>query len=394
VPDHEPELVALIRDEIARRGPMTFARYMELALYAPGLGYYMRDADRIGATGDYYTSSHLHPLFGEMIARQLDEMAACVGGAFTVVEQGAGKGALAYDVLSALGRGTAAAGRLSYVIVERSPAMVARQRRLLEPWAASDVVRWADALPAAPIEGCILSNELVDAFPVHRVVRRDGRLAEIYVDTAADGLVETTGSPSTPELEAYLARVGATLIEGQCADINLAALDWMRGVGRALGRGFALTVDYGYPADELFAPHRRRGTLLAYSRHRTSEAFYDRIGRQDLTAHVDFTALASAGREVGLEVTGWTDQTSFLLGLGAAEAAEAHLAEAADEAGRERVLAGVRGLLDPHGMGRIFKVLIQHKGIDAPRLRGLSLRASPRALVGPDPAKGQEWPRP
>src|SRR3972149_6430892 len=106
---------------------MTFARYMELALYAPGLGYYMRDAARIGATGDYYTSSHLHPLFGEMIARQLDEMAACVGGAFTVVEQGAGKGALAYDVLAALG------GRLSYVIVERSPAMVARQRRLLEP---------------------------------------------------------------------------------------------------------------------------------------------------------------------------------------------------------------------------------------------------------------------
>ncbi len=382
MPDHEPELVALIRDEIARRGPMTFARYMELALYAPELGYYMRDADRIGATGDYYTSSHLHPLFGEMIARQLDEMAACVGGAFTVVEQGAGKGALAYDVLSALGR------RLSYVIVERSPAMVTRQRRLLEPWAASGVVRWAEALPAAPIEGCILSNELVDAFPVHRVVRRDGRLAEIYVDAAADELVETIGPPSTPALEAYLARVGATLIEGQCADINLAALDWMRGVGRALGRGFALTVDYGYPADELFAPHRRRGTLLAYSRHRTSEAFYDRIGRQDLTAHVDFTALASAGREVGLEVTGWTDQTSFLLGLGAAEAAEAHLAEAVDEAGRERVLAGVRGLLDPHGMGRIFKVLIQHKGLEAPRLRGLSLRASPRALVGPDPAKG------
>ena len=389
MPDHEPELVALIRDEIARRGPMTFARYMELALYAPGLGYYMRDADRIGATGDYYTSSHLHPLFGEMIARQLDEMAACVGGAFTVEEQGAGKGALAYDVLSALERVRGApAGRLSYVIVERSPAMVARQRRLLEPWAASGVVRWADALPAAPIEGCILSNELVDAFPVHRVVRRDGRLAEIYVDATADGLVETIGPLSTPELEAYLARVGATLIEGQCADLNLAALDWMRGVGRALGRGFALTVDYGYPADELFAPHRRRGTLLAYSRHRTSEAFYDRIGRQDLTAHVDFTALASAGREVGLEVTGWTDQTNFLLGLGAAEAAEAHLAEAADEAGRERVLAGVRGLLDPHGMGRIFKVLIQHKGLEAPRLRGLSLRTSPGVLFGSDPAKG------
>ena len=334
---------------------MTFARYMELALYAPGLGYYMRDADRIGATGDYYTSSHLHPLFGEMIARQLDEMATVLGGAFTVVEQGAGKGALAYDVLSALGRGTAAAGRLSYVIVERSPAMVARQRRLLDPWAASGAVQWAEALPAAPIEGCILSNELVDAFPVHRVVRRDGRLAEVYVDAAADGLVETIGPPSTPELEAYLARVGATLIEGQCADINLAALDWMRGVGRALGRGFALTVDYGYPADELFAPHRRRGTLLAYSRHRTNEAFYDRIGRQDLTAHVDFQALKRAAGAAGAQVFGPIDQGRWLTALGIRVRADS-LKKASLGRARE-IDAALKRLIGGDAMGRLFKAL-------------------------------------
>ncbi len=379
--DHEPDLIALIGDEIARRGPMTFARFMDLALYAPGLGYYMRDAERIGARGDYYTSSSLHPLFGEMIARQIEEMAACCGGGtFTVIEQGAGKGALAYDILSALDRVPSLGERLAYLIVERSPAMAARQHRLLEPWATSSRVRWAGALPTSPIQGCVVSNELVDAFPVHRVLQQDGRLAELYVGVSGEGLADVVGPPSTHELEAYLGRVGVTLAEGQQAEINLAAVQWIREVGRSLARGFVVTVDYGYPSDQLYAPHRKRGTLLAYFRHRTNEAFYERIGRQDLTAHVDWTTLAIAGRDAGLEVTGWTDQTSFLLSLGAAEAAETWLADAADDAEHERTLAGIRGLLDPRDMGRTFQVLIQHKGLTPPRLRGLAFGSSLRAL--------------
>ena len=144
---------------------MTFARFMELALYAPGLGYYMRDAERIGARGDYYTSSSLHPLFGHIIGRQIEEMAGYCDGTFTVIEQGAGKGALAYDILSVLDQATGMGSRLAYLIVERSPAMVARQQGLLEPWATSGRVRWAEALPTSPIRGCVVSNELVDAFP-------------------------------------------------------------------------------------------------------------------------------------------------------------------------------------------------------------------------------------
>jgi SAM-dependent MidA family methyltransferase len=378
--DHEPELIALIGEEIARHGPMTFARFMDLALYAPGLGYYMQDAERIGARGDYYTSSSLHPLFGQMIARQIEEMAGYCDGTLTVIEQGAGKGALACDILSALDQVPDLGSRLAYLIIERSPAMVERQRRLLDPWATSGRVRWAEVLPASPIRGCVVSNELVDAFPVHRVLQQDGRLAELYVGASSGGFADVVGPPSTPELEAYLRRVGVTLAEGQQAEINLAAVEWIREVGRALARGFVLTVDYGYPADELYAPRRKRGTLLAYFQHRTNEAFYERIGRQDLTAHVDWTTLALAGREVGLEVTGWTDQTSFLLGLGAAEAAEAWLAGAADETERERTLAGIRGLLDPRDMGRTFQVLIQHKGLIPPCLRGLAFGSSPRAL--------------
>ncbi|MEO5656218.1 MAG: SAM-dependent methyltransferase, partial [Nitrospiria bacterium] len=260
--DHEPELLALIHREIARSGPLTFARFMDLALYAPGLGYYMRDAGRIGAQGDYYTSGNLHPLFGETVARQLDEMAALAGPGFTVIEQGAGRGALAYDVLRATSS-EGSDGPWPYLIVERSPAMVERQRQVLAPWAASGRVSWIEAFPNQPVNGCIVSNELVDAFPVHRVVQRDGALQEVYVAAAEAGVAEILGPPSTSELAAYLDRLGVTLAEGQYAEINLAAIEWMRAVGRAIDRGFAITIDYGHPAEELYGPHRPRGTLFA-----------------------------------------------------------------------------------------------------------------------------------
>jgi SAM-dependent MidA family methyltransferase len=239
-------------------------------------------------------------------------------------------------------------------------------------------------LPEEAIDGCVLSNELVDAFPVHRVVQRDGALKEIFVDVAGEGLVERVGTPSRPELAAHLNRLGVTLIEGQQAEINLAAIDWMRAVGRAVRRGFVLTIDYGYPANELYDPLRRRGTLLAYHRHQTNEAFYERIGRQDLTAHVDFTTLAWAGRDVGLEVEGFVDQTRFLLGLGAHEAAERLIEAAEDEAARARIVAGIRGLLDPQDMGRLFKVLVQRKGVPPSRLQGFTLGlGGARRLIPP-----------
>jgi SAM-dependent MidA family methyltransferase len=372
--DHDPQVLALIRDEISQRGPMTFARFMDLALYAPGAGYYMRDAERIGARGDYYTSSNLHPLFGELIAKQLVQMIEILGtGPVTILEQGAGRGALAFDIVHVLTR----AEHLppwTYVIVEKSPAMIAQQQRLLESFRSSGRVAWAAALPEEPLAGCVLSNELVDAFPVHRVVQRDGALREVFVDAAGDALVERLDAPSTPDLAAYLSRLGVTLIEGQQAEINLAAIDWMRAVGRAVGRGFVLTIDYGYPAEDLYAPLRRRGTLLAYHQHRANEAFCERVGRQDLTAHVDFTTLAWAGREVGLQAEGFVDQTRFLLGLGAHEVAE-RLISAAAEAERERIVAGIRGLLDPQDMGRLFKVLVQRKGVAPSPLLGLSLGA-------------------
>lgn len=371
--DHDPQVFALIRDEIARRGPITFARLMDLALYAPGAGYYMRDAERIGARGDYYTSSNLAPVFGELIAKQLVEMAGILGeGPVTIIEQGAGRGVLAFDVLQSL---TQIQGLppWTYLIVEKSPVMIAQQRRLLAPLIPSGRVGWADALPTSPVDGCVVSNELVDAFPVHRVIWREGGLREIFVDAAGEGFVERFDVPSTSALAAHLDRLGVTLVEGQQAEINLAAIDWMRAVGGALRRGFAVTIDYGYPADELYDPLRRRGTVLAYHQHRASEALYERLGRQDLTAHVDFTTLAWAGRDAGLEVVGFTDQTRFLLGLGVHETAERLLAAATEEAERERTLAGIRGLLDPQDMGRLFKVLVQSKGVSPGRLSGLSL---------------------
>lgn len=381
--DHDPQVLALIRDEISQRGPITFARFMDLALYAPGAGYYMRDAGRIGARGDYYTSSHLHPLFGELIAKQLVQMLEILdGGSVTIIEPGAGRGALAFDIVEALARAEHLPN-WTYVIIEKSPAMIEQQRRMLDPFIRSGRVAWAATLPVEPVDGCVVSNELVDALPVHRVVQQAGALREVFVDVAGEGLVERLDAPSTPDLAAYLRRLGVALIEGQQAEVNLAAVEWMRAVGRALRRGFVLTIDYGYPADDLYDPLRRRGTLLAYHQHRANEAFYQRVGRQDLTAHVDFTSLAWAGRDAGLEVEGFVDQTRFLLGLGAHEAAERLIEDAPDDAERERIVAGIRGLLDPQDMGRLFKVLVQRKGVAPSPLVGLSLGAGGARRLAP-----------
>jgi SAM-dependent MidA family methyltransferase len=298
-----------------------------------------------------------------------------------IVEMGAGRGLLAGDVLAAVAeRWPDGRDRPAYVAVELGPhhdadASVRRCRTL------------ADVVPPGGLTGVVFSNELVDAFPVHRVVMRDGQLMERYVTMDGDRLADVVDQPSNPALADYFARLGVTLPDGFETEVNLRALEWMGDVGRALRRGFVLTIDYGHPAEERYAPSRRLGTLAGYAGQRRIDDPYEQIGRQDLTAHVDFSALVQAGRAANLELTGFTDQASFLLGLGAAEALEARLARA-EGVQREVELAAIKMLLAADGMGRAFKVLIQHKGFDAPRLRGLSFRPffQPASFGPNDPA--------
>jgi SAM-dependent MidA family methyltransferase len=380
--DGHPELIRAIADEITRSGPIPFARFMELALYHPQYGYYMRASDgpgaeRIGWSGDYYTSADVHPFLARALARQVRQVDDLLGhpDPFTVVEMGPGKGLLARDFLADCQAASPSLwARLRYVLIERSPAMRASQYTQLAPWAGEPGrVAWLDSLDElAPesVTGAFMSNELVDALPVHRITMESGTAEELYVDWENARFCERRGSLSTPALTRYLDRLaawGITLPDGYTTEINLAALTWMKRVARALGHGVVITIDYGHTAQDLYGPERRKGTLLCYHRQLTSEEPYRRVGEQDLTAHVDFSTLAMAGDEAGLQVTGFTNQMSFLIGLGVEQALESL------EPG-SREFQALQHLLRPEGMGRTFKVLIQHKGFETPQLDGLRFK--------------------
>lgn len=373
--EDEHDLRELILAEIRSAGPITFERYMELALYHPQLGYYSGARPRIGADGDYYTSTDVSPLFGATIGRQLREMWEALKrpAPFTIVEYGAGKGLLAADVL-----GWAGAthpdfyAAVEYQIIERSPGM----RRYQQQRLGTLPVRWVegDALLGGHI-GCAISNEVADALPFHRIRQVDGVLLELWVG-ASDGILrEELRPPSTPELQGYLDGAGVALCEGHTAEINLRATTWMHAQLDGLRSGFVLTVDYGATADRLYDGRYPAGTLACYYRHTQNTAPFERIGKQDITAHVDFSTLARAVRDAGAEVTGYTTQGYFLAALGLGDALtdgeRRHLSPREFE--RERI--AIEQLIRPNGLGG-FRVLIAHKGIEQPSLRGIALGAA------------------
>jgi len=386
-----PLLVAEIRARLEREGRMTFRDFMETALYHPRHGYYRSPREKMGRAGDYLTSPEVHPLFGHMVGRQLAEMWEVMGSParFDVLEMGAGNGLLARDILRWAQRlHPAFLKALIYRIAETSPALIERQRHTLEalglPAGQAGLpegkVTWesGEAPAAGSVSGCILSNELVDSFPVHRVAVEGGKLLEVYVVWRENRFQEELRPPSTPELGAYFERLGLLPGEGCRAEVNLAALVWMGQVAAALARGFILTLDYGHEARDLYAPWRRDGTLLCFYRHNPSPDPYVRVGKQDMTAHVDFTSLVEEGRRHGLEPLGITTQSRFLAALGIGEALARLPDGQAPAAGAELSLEeyyarrrAVSELLDPAGLGRI-RVLVQAKGVGPCSLRGLA----------------------
>ncbi len=373
------ELVAAISSEIIRSGPIPFVRFMELALYHPHFGYYMRQPDdvnheRIGWSGDFYTSSDVHPILGEALAKQAIQIDAMMGSPepFTVVEMGPGKGLLAQHFLSACQRGSDVfCQRLRYVLIERSPVMWEIQRRNLAPWSGKPgFVTWMetlDELPPQSVEGLFLSNELIDAFPVHRIQVTGGRTEELFVEYRDGRFVGCFKPLSTASLAHYLRHLNAKWPDGYRTEVNLLAIDWMQQVALRMDRGFVVTIDYGHTAQDLYMPERKDGTFLCYYRQQTNDDPFIRVGEQDMTAHVDFSSLAAAGETQGLHVTGFTNQMSFLTGLGVEEMIEQ--LEPESPAFRAAI-----HLLKPDGMGSTFKVLVQHKGISRPELDGLKFR--------------------
>jgi SAM-dependent MidA family methyltransferase len=365
-------LAHLLAERICQRGAITFAEYMRECLYHPEHGYY----NRVGESrfADYYTSVDVHPIFGRLLARQLAEMWALLGRPepFWALEAGAGAGCLAGHVLEfAVRELRDFYGALRYVAVERSASRRAAQAAALASHAAAGHAFSAAELPAAIPAGCVFSNELLDALPVHRVVREQGALREIYVGLEGGGFREQPGPLSMPALAEYFAAQGIELREGQQAEAGLEACEWIADTARRLARGFVLTVDYGHQARELYDERHLRGTLLAYQQHRAGEDFLRAPGEQDLTAHVNFTALELWGRRAGLARTGLVTQAQFLLALGRGNEFADLYDDGQSEVERVRARLLLKNLLHPEGLGETFQVFVQHKGVEAPRLTGL-----------------------
>lgn len=363
-------LPEIIIDTIRRQGPLSFHDFMEMALYYPGKGYYTSPGDRTGRSGDFYTSPYLTHLFGDMIAGQLEEMwLALDARPFTVVECGPGTGLLCADILRRLRRNEALYQQLQYILIEKSGWMREKERKVLAAEGLSDKVRWENQLgDLSPVTGCILSNELIDNFAIHRVVMQD-QLMEVFVGYE-DGFTEVL-RPAGKELKEYLHQLGVTLPKGFRAEINLEATQWIRQASAALKKGFILTIDYGNSSSGLYQD--KAGTLICYHRHSMNHSPYSFIGEQDITSHVNFSALDHWGRLEGLEYCGYTSQARFLQGLGLNRRLQ-ELEREGSTAGdprdpREAELRRLHTLLV--GMGNSFKVLIQRKGIGRSFLSGL-----------------------
>ena len=423
--NHQP-LYPIIASFIAAapQQRITFAEYMELVLYHPQYGYYASGGVNIGSKGDFFTSPHLGKDFGELLAEQFVQMWEILGQPtpFTLMEMGAGQGLLAADILSYLhSRHSDFFAAVEYIIVEKAGGLISQQQQLLQklqlPTADNNLrsslpVRWCalEEIPENSLTGCCFSNELVDALPVHQFVIKQGQLQEIYVTTREKGrrgdagtrgrgdketirdsqttnnkqqttnniqFVEVTDIPSTPKLKEYFDLIGIDLFsgaypEGYRSEVNLAALDWLNNVAKRLQRGFLLTIDYGYSAERYYLPARHQGTLQCYYHHRHHDDPYCYVGQQDITAHVNFTALEKQGELCGLRKVGFTQQGMFLMALGLGERLAA--LSASGEARGEAVATGqdlmtimqrreaLHQLMNPMGLGG-FGVLVQSKGL-------------------------------
>jgi SAM-dependent MidA family methyltransferase len=359
---------------------------METALYWPHGGYYT-SGNPTGARGDFYTSPGAHPAFGALLAMQAYQMWVLMGrpGGFHVLEQGAGDGLLCHDFMAYtahLPHGFLES--LQYLCIDRRSQPGAEAALHHELTGRVQRIA-ASELPVRDVEGIVLSNELLDAMPVHRVTVSGGRLYEVYVTLRGGEPAEVLDSPSTTEMEARLERLGVKLTEGQTVEINLCLDKWLANVTSALKRGYVITIDYGYRAKELYSLERKRGTFTTFYKHAQIDNPYIHIGQQDMTSHVDFTSLVEMGREVGLMPVALLSQGRFLTNLGLrrmiAKLPSMGLGQGARDANRMGMLEMARA----DGLGD-FKVLVQCK--DAPKgpLWGVDAGDEPLSLVESAPA--------
>lgn len=370
------DAVDLIVRRITEKGPIPFTEFMEAALYAPEAGYYTSGRKTWGPAGDYITSIDVSPAFARALARQAIEFWELLGSpsSFELIEAGAGRGWLSMGMLDH--------------ISDVSPAMHrALNARLVEPGRPPEDIphekaSWHTSLDEiAPVEAaCVISNELIDAFPVHRVEFSNGELKELFVDFDGSAFFEKAGPLTDRAIGEYFLRAGVEPFEGMRAEVNLNAGGWLKKASSLFSKGFVLTVDYGMPARELYSPERKEGSLHCHFRHTLNDNPFANIGEQDITTQVDFTSFALSGREAGLELTGFTTQKNFLLGLGILEELREPASFGAEGAADVSFNRALGALISPGGMGDTFKAMVLHKGIEKPRLKGFSFKEMTRSL--------------
>ena len=363
----EPALVELIRGDDPRHGPVTFAWFMEQALYHPEFGYYSSGRCAIGRHGDYFTNVSVGPLFGRMLAAQFAEMWEVLGrpGDFVIVEQGAHHGDFAGDVLEAArARTPEFFSALRYRIIEPFPILQQRQTETLSGF--REKVTWEKSLAdLEPFSGVHFSNELIDAMPVHLLRRNQGKWEENLVAVSGDGFDFVSAPIADEALRRQAEKLPQSLPDDYQIEVNLAASDWIKQVSEKLVRGYLLAVDYGYAREKLYAPERSGGTLQCYAQHRVLGSPLREIGHADITAHVDWTSLAEHGEENGLSVTGFADQHHFFTGL-ISELLQDEFGPQASPATRR----ALQTLLHPEFLGTTFQFLALSKNAPVEQLSG------------------------
>lgn len=366
-----------IREASQKR--ITFHDYMAYALYAKEGGYYEQKKQKIGKEGDFYTNASVGSVYGEVVADVLCEMLGKLSHHTPVlVEMGGGTGQLGAQILHRLqkkGWLEEQAPSCIYIMIEASEYHRSIQQEVLASFQGSVKLEWYESIDEAKkaypeLYGVLFSNELPDAFPVHLIEYREGRWQEVYVAESETGgayasFVERLGPLSDPGLSEYIKKESIPPIEGYRTEVNLNSLKWLREAGQWLKEGYILTIDYGYERSALYAPSRRRGTLLCYRNHRMSENPYEAPGEMDITSHVNFSALMDLGDQIDLTLLGFYTQQEFLMQAGMLEYLVPH--EGGDPFRNESAKRNraVRQLIMSEGMGRTFKVLLQGKQVDA-----------------------------
>ncbi len=352
-----------IKQEILANGPISFAHFMEQVLYAPGLGYYSGDRPKFGQFGDFTTAPEFSILYSNCIARQCHQVLENSGEA--ILEFGAGTGVMAAQILKKLEIDRALPKK--YYIMEVSRSLQTKQRETLQHQVPHliHLVEWLATLEGLVLDGVVIANEVLDAFPIHRFKFQDNQLFELFVDVLDDQCRYVLLKPGQA-VEQYIKKLNLPYQEGYESECNLLLFDWVKAVSKVLRKGLCLIIDYGFPRHEYYHSERNQGTLMCHYRHQAHSNPLIHLGEQDITSHIDFTAVAEAAIAANFAVANFTNQAGFLISCGIAEELQKQ------EENYFQLANQIKVLTSPNEMGELFKVMALTQNIDYP-LIGFSL---------------------